>query len=96
MIYRVFTVRDNAVQAFMTPFFMRSNAEAVRAMRDTMSDGKNLLSRHPADYFLYCLGLYSEEDGKFQVFETPEIVVALADLVERPVQSVPDGSFPVP
>lgn len=64
MILRVFAVFDKAVELFMPPIFLRSEGEAVRALRVTMN-GQHSFSQSPDDYALYDLGSFDEASGAF-------------------------------
>lgn len=60
MIHRIFTVYDNAVEAYLRPFFAMTSGEAERIFRDTINDSASPFSRHPADYSLFEIGTYDD------------------------------------
>lgn len=62
MKYLVFSVRDKAVEAFLTPFFARSDAEATRMFAGTMRADNNL-SRYPGQYDLFRIGSFEDTSG---------------------------------
>lgn len=83
-VLQVFSVYDDAVGAFMQPIFLRSQGEAVRALRQTVNGrGEHVFSQSPKDYALYWLGEFDEDTGKFLQREVPELVVRLTALVEK-------------
>lgn len=61
-------VYDEALAAFMRPFFMQTIAQAVRSFHDEVKrpDGNDPMHKHPEDYKLYCLGEWDEETGEFK------------------------------
>lgn len=63
MIYKIFTVFDSKVEAYLTPFFMRSKGEAIRRISELVADSKHDFSKYPADYTLFELGEYFDDTG---------------------------------
>lgn len=63
MIQQVYTVRDRAAQAFLTPFFMVNDQTALRAFSDAVSDPQHTFHQHPSDYALYQIGAYDDSLG---------------------------------
>lgn len=84
-LLQVFSVHDEAVDAFMQPIFLRSQGEAVRALRLTINDrrAEHVFAQSPKDYALYYLGVFDESSGKFTQKDVPELVVRLSALVEK-------------
>lgn len=60
---KMFAVYDSKVEAYMTPFFMRSRGEALRAWETTVNDEKSSMHRYPSDYTLFEIGEYDELCG---------------------------------
>lgn len=60
MIHRIFTVHDNAIDAFLRPFFAITSGEAERIFTDTINDVSSPFNRHPADYTLFEVGTYDD------------------------------------
>lgn len=83
MRLQIFAVYDKAVDLYMPPIFLRSEAEAVRALRVTMN-GDHSFSQSPADYALFHLGAFDESSGDFTREGTvPRFVCELATLVRE-------------
>lgn len=85
MILQVFSVFDKAVQLYMPPIHMRSQGEAIRALRLTLR-GEHSFAQSPQDYALYHLGAFDEASGKFLPPESstnPVFVCELATLTEK-------------
>lgn len=52
---RLYGIKDNKIA--MTDVFMSSNnACAIRFFTDIVNNEKTMISKHPEDYALYCLG----------------------------------------
>lgn len=82
MILKVFAVRDKAVDLFMPPIFLRSEGEAVRALRVAVTTGDHQFRQSPDDYALYDLGAFDEESGNFAREGTlPRFVCELRSLM---------------
>lgn len=71
MKLKVFSVFDSKVGAYMTPFFMRSTGEAIRAMLTTARDSSTQFSKYPSDYTLFEIGSYDDQSAKFDMPESP-------------------------
>lgn len=76
MILRVYSVYDNSVKAFMTPFFARADGEAVRMFQDACADTSHNFSKHAHDYVLYCLGAFNDTDGSVAGNPSPDKLIA--------------------
>lgn len=80
----VCSIFDQAVGAFMQPFFSRSNGEAIRSFSDAVGDSKTPFCSHPEHYNLFRVAYFDDATG---VFELPPAPVLLGSAVEyvRPV-----------
>lgn len=72
MILKAYSVYDNATQAFMQPFFARTNGEALRSFSDAINDEKSSLSRHLHDYSLFGIGDFNDSNGLLSPLAAPE------------------------
>lgn len=78
MKYFAYTIHDNKALTYSPPFFAVTDGAAVRIVQDTVNDLNTSLGRHPADYVLYRIGGFNDENGAiFQ--ETP--LMHIIDLV---------------
>lgn len=68
---RVYAVFDSKVEAFMTPFFVRTRGEALRAFQDSVNQENSSFRMHPADFTLFELGDWDELHGQFTLLKTP-------------------------
>lgn len=64
MIYKIFSVYDSKVEAYLQPFFSPSNGAALRAFTDIVNDPNSQFSKHPEDYTLFVIGEYNDETAK--------------------------------
>lgn len=63
MIIKIFSVRDNAVEAFLQPFFSPTSAAALRSLKEAVNDPKHDFHKHSADYALWDLGQFDDSTG---------------------------------
>ena len=71
MKLKVCSVRDSALDAFSRPFFVPTNAMAIRGFRDQANQPETEIFKHPMDYELFELGEFDEETGKFENLPAP-------------------------
>lgn len=72
MNIKVFCVYDAKVEAFLNPFYNRTQGEAIRNFTNLANDKDSQVSLHPADYFLYQLGEYNQATGQFENLAQPK------------------------
>lgn len=81
----IVAIRDRAVNAFGTPFFVTHIGGALRSFQDEVNrkdvEGKNQLAHHPEDFDLYELGAYDDATGAFELLERPRQVAVGKDQV---------------
>jgi hypothetical protein len=78
MVLKVFSVFDSKLQVFNTPFFSRTVADATRSFSDLVRDGRTTVGQHPEDFFLYDIGLYSDETGEINGTAPNQVAAATA------------------
>ena len=91
-MHQVFTVYDTKSQAYLQPFFLQTEGQAIRAIADCVNDPEHQFARHPGDYTLFALGTFNDEIAKFNVHETPRALHVLVELVtpSRPTPTLLD------
>lgn len=57
------TIHDSKAEAYLNPFTMRSEAEAIRAFGDAVEKGGTPIADHPEDYHLYRVGSFDQISG---------------------------------
>lgn len=63
MYLQMFTVYDKKAAAYLQPFFMRSEAEAVRAMMQTANNSDTQFAKTPEDFQLVHVGEFDDLTG---------------------------------
>lgn len=91
MRLKIFSVLDTKADAFQTPFFMPSTGMAVRAFKDLANDGQSLVSRHPGDFQLTCVGEFDDVTARLTSYDQVEKLGYAADYQEIKASDVPVG-----
>ncbi|QCQ84994.1 nonstructural protein [Blackfly microvirus SF02] len=85
MIWKIFAVRDEAVEAYTTPIAVRSTGEAIRAFQDTVNKPETPFNNHPADYSLWFLGNWDDNSGAYDMEAGgPSRTMRAVDAIEQP------------
>jgi len=71
MKLKIFSVYDSKVNAYMTPFFMKSKGQAIRSFDELTNDPSTQINKWPADFTLMELGEYDDSNGSFQTLPVP-------------------------
>lgn len=74
----VFALHDTAIKAFAQPFFMASEAAAIRAFRSLVNDRNSSVNQSPGDYSLHFLGTFDDTHGTFTCDKTRQIATGLS------------------
>lgn len=93
MVLQIFTVFDSKAEAFMTPFFMTSKGQAIRAFADIVNDRESQMHKHPGDYSLFHLGSFDDSNGAFKTVIPP---VSLGLALEFLSYAAPADLTPTP
>jgi len=64
MQLKVFSIHDKASEAFNQPFFMLTNAEAIRAFQNMARDPDTQINKDPLDFHLFRLGTFDNITGE--------------------------------
>lgn len=68
---KVFAVRDSKIDAFLSPFFMKTTGEALRGWQDVVNNSETAFCRHPNDFCLFQIAEYDELKGTFTNLTSP-------------------------
>ncbi len=78
MRLNAYTIFDSASGAYMRPFFLLADSQALRSFKDIAADSEHEVGKHPEDYSLIRCGTFDDQTGKFH----PEDVFVLATGIE--------------
>lgn len=88
MIIKIFSIFDSKAQAYLPPFLLPNEEMAKRVFRDCANDTNHQFGKHPADYTLFHLGAFSDENGRIETLETPYPICKAIELVKEPAQTL--------
>ena len=66
MILFAYTVHDQAAAAYLPPFFESTDAKAIRAFENAVSDPNHQFGRNPEDYNLIKIGEFCDEHAHLE------------------------------
>lgn len=72
MIYEVFSIYDSKAEAYLPPFILPKVAQARRIFGDCVNSDDHQFGQNPADYTLFRLGTFNDEDGQYLLARTSE------------------------
>lgn len=82
MKMKIYSIFDQAAEAFATPFFMHNDGLAIRAFQDNINaEDENNLSKHPEQFKLFCLGDFDDKNGTIAAESGPVCISVGIELV---------------
>lgn len=88
MILKAYSIYDLKSAAFGAPFFFHQHGQAMRAVMDAAADANSMLSRHPADFALYCVGQWDDQTGRLEG-SAPEQLGLVTAFLPQPQPQLP-------
>ena len=71
MEYKVYSIFDSKIEAFLQPFCAQTKGQAIRMFTDSVNDPQTMFSKHPEDYVLFELGSWFDDSGRYAVHTAP-------------------------
>ncbi|AXL14743.1 nonstructural protein [Microviridae sp.] len=85
---KLFSIYDSKAQAFLTPFFSKNDATAIRDFAHAANQESHSFHRNAGDYTLVALGEWDEQEGIVDLYEAHEnLGTALQHIV--PINPLP-------
>lgn len=81
----LFTICDTAAGAYLPPFILPTLQMGRRAFSDCVCDKNHAFNKHPADYTLFYIGTWDEQEGKVTYHEKHESLGNGIDYVKNDV-----------
>lgn len=79
---KIYSVYDAPAMAYLRPFFLRTNGEALRSFADEVTNSDSIMAKHPGDYKLVELGSYDESTGLITSLEAPSPLASGLDFLQ--------------
>lgn len=86
MIQKIFTIYDEKAHAYLTPFFLPHADMATRTFGGCINSPDHQFGRHPQDYSLFEIGLYTDTDGVIQPHDRSKSLGNGLEFVKRDPQ----------
>lgn len=83
----MYSVKDKAADAFITPFFLPTDSMALREFAHCAKLPDHVFCRHAVDYSLYKLGEFEDSSGRVSVLVEPVFLIAADTLKPLEVNS---------
>lgn len=87
----VYAIYDTAAGAYMRPFFMSTDGQAMRMFTDIAQDASSEIGKHPEDYSLFRIGQYDDNKGELHKEDRECLATALevvAAAAERSLKNI--------
>lgn len=68
MKWGCYSVKDLAVNAYLSPFVARTDAEAVRMFEQSCVDTQHMFAKSARDFHLYRIGSFDDSSGELDTF----------------------------
>lgn len=89
MLLGVFAIYDSGISTWMTPLYFRNKGEALRWWQEVCNNPEAKISKHPADYTLFELGTWNDDNNEFNLFKAPvKLGLALEYVKTIPAEGV--------
>lgn len=88
MILRAFSILDTKTEAFGVPFFERTTASGERLFARLAQDPDSMIYRHPADFVLFEIGDFSQENGTLTPVPKPRNLGTAAQYMAEATDSI--------
>ncbi|WGL31287.1 nonstructural protein [Dipodfec virus UOA04_Rod_861] len=72
---KIYSIFDKIASVYNTPFFCPGHGVAMRNFNDLVMDPSTVVSRHPSDFELFCLGDFFEDTGNIEVNAQPLFLI---------------------
>lgn len=68
----VYTIYDSKAEAYLTPFFEKTDGLAIRLFQRAANDPEHNFNRYAEDYTLFRIGSFFEQAGELVKLVAPE------------------------
>lgn len=82
MNLNIYAVYDKAIGAYMRPFCLTSDGQAVRGFTDETNNPETPVHAHPEDYALFRIGTFSDSDAVIRP-EEPQCLCRAHEIIKR-------------
>lgn len=84
MLLNAYTLYDCKALTYSPPFYATAHGSAVRMVMDLAADPNTSVGRHPADYTLFCVGMWNDSTGNLLPNDVREHISDVLPLAPKP------------
>lgn len=67
---KIFVIFDNAAEAYLSPFVVATEGQAMREFRICANHPEHSIAKSPADYTLFCIGEFDDSTANIETFDS--------------------------
>lgn len=84
MLLKVYSVYDVAAATFLPPFYVRTEAEAIRSVVQAAADKRpgNMLAEYPQQFVLMEIARFDDHTGNFDMYSAHNSLGPVSGLLE--------------
>lgn len=83
MKLKIYSIYDTAAKSFAQPFFLHTDAVAIRAFKDNVNSPDSVINKNPEQFTLYTIGLFDDSQGTILAEASPEPIINAAQLIDE-------------
>ncbi len=80
MKLNMYSIFDTASGLYSRPYFTQTDGEAIRSFSDIANDASHPVGVHPADYTLFRIGIFDDNNGKLINEDNSSLTNALQEI----------------
>jgi hypothetical protein len=80
---KMFCIHDSKAEAYMSPFYFKTKAEAIRAFSASCQEPDSNLSKFASDYTLVEIGEFNETTAEINTHLSPIILANASEFQTR-------------
>jgi len=81
----MFCAYDSKVEKYLSPFFMRTTKEAIRAIETVCNDSSTQFNKYPMDFAFFELGDFDDDTAKITLLNAPHSLGLAQDFMRGQV-----------
>lgn len=83
MLFKIYSVYDSKIEAYMPPLFLRSHGEAIRMFESAVLSVDHQFAKNPEDYCLFYLGTWDDIKALSEMLLTPQPLAKANEVIAR-------------
>ena len=77
MKLKMYSIFDQATSAYMRPFFMQADGQAIRFFMDVANDKESDIGKHPEDYSLCRIATFDDQSAYVEAEKVRVLITGL-------------------